>query len=58
MQTFFDWIVGHQVVLAGVVVAVFDFIFALKKDWESNGILHFFYVGAKKLAGASDAPKA
>lgn len=56
MQNIISWLLSHEVVLGGGVVAVLDFVFAMKSSWASNGVLHFVYVQAKKFAG-QDQPK-
>jgi hypothetical protein len=44
-----NWLIAHQLVLGGFIIAILDFIFALKPDWESNGILHSIYIFIKNL---------
>lgn len=44
MQGVIDFVMQHSVVMAGVFVAILDFIFAMKSEWKSNGILHSVYV--------------
>lgn len=44
-----NWLVDHQLVLGGIVVSIFDLLFAINSKWESNGILHWFYVFFKNL---------
>ena len=38
------WLVGHQIVVAMLAMAVLDLLFALKPDWASNGLLHLVYL--------------
>lgn len=45
-----NWLMAHQAVLGGVVVAVLDLIFALIPSWQSDGILHSIYLFFQKLA--------
>ncbi len=44
------WIVAHQGVCAGVVVAILDLVFAVSPAASGSGILHQLYVflGGKK----------
>lgn len=51
------WIVSHQLIVGGAVSAILDLVFALAPTWESNGVLHWVYLQAKKLGGGS-TPKA
>ena len=37
------WLMGHQTVLATFGVALLDFLFAMNKNTESNGVLHWIY---------------
>jgi hypothetical protein len=41
------FILAHQALEAGLVVAILDFAFAMKSDLASNGILHSIYLFAK-----------
>lgn len=43
------WLMSHQVVLGGLVVGVLDFLFVLKPDWASNGLLHWLYLLGQKM---------
>jgi hypothetical protein len=53
LMSIVNFILAHQVVEAGIVVAVLDFAFAMKSDLASNGILHSIYLFAKsKLSKA------
>jgi len=49
MQGVIDFILANQLVLAGLLVAVLDLLFALNSKWKSNGILHSLYVFAKGI---------
>jgi hypothetical protein len=51
-----NFILAHQVVEAGLIVAVLDFAFAMKSGLEANGILHAIYLFAK--GKSSPAPAA
>lgn len=43
-QNIINFVVAHEVVLAGVGVAVLDLVFALNPSSQSNGILHWVFV--------------
>jgi hypothetical protein len=47
INSIINFVLAHQVVLAGIVVAVLDFAFAMKKGLDANGILHAIYLFAK-----------
>jgi hypothetical protein len=49
MQAVIDFVMSHQVVLAGVVVAIIDLAMALSPSLASNGILHSVYLFLKKI---------
>lgn len=53
METIITWFMAHQVVMGAAVIGALDFVFAIVPSWESNGILHFIYVQAKKLVGGA-----
>ncbi len=55
MQSVIDFIMAHTVVMAGVLVGVLDFIFAMNKSLEANGILHSIYVFLKNLVTKKDS---
>jgi len=40
MSVIIAWVMAHQLILVGAIVAVMDLIFALVPSWESNGVLH------------------
>lgn len=44
-----QWVLEHSGLVAGLVVALLDFGFAVKPDWQSNGVLHWVYVQLKAL---------
>lgn len=48
-----NWITSHQVLLAGFIVAIIDFIMALVPSIASNGILHSIYLFFKGIASPS-----
>lgn len=58
MQGLIEFVVGHQAIVAAVVVGVLDLAFALVPSVASNGILHMAYLFLKKIAAGSNAPKA
>lgn len=43
LQQILDFWNAHSGMLAAAVVGVLDLLFALNKNWESNGILHWLY---------------
>ncbi len=47
MSQIIAFVVAHEAVLAGLLVAVLDLVFALSPSLEANGILHalFLWVG-------------
>lgn len=51
MLDLWNWLLAHQYVLAGAVVAVLDLVFALVPSLEGNGVLHALYLWVKKLVG-------
>lgn len=51
MQNIISWVTTHQAMVGGSVVAILDLVFALIPGIQSNGILHFIFVQAQKLAG-------
>lgn len=53
MQAVINFLLGHQAVLAGAIVAILDLVFALVPSAASNGILHWVYLQVAKLAGKS-----
>jgi len=54
-MAFWNWIVAHPFLVGGAVSAALDLVFALVPKWESNGVLHFVYVVAKKYSGPKPA---
>lgn len=57
-QSAVAWMMGNQVVVGALIVAVFDFIFAINPQWKSNGALHFIYTAAQGKAGSNQPPVA
>jgi hypothetical protein len=55
MQSVIQFLVSHQVLEGAVVVGVLDFLFAMNKSWESNGVLHWIYTTAKSFATKDQA---
>lgn len=47
------WLSAHSALVAGAVVGLLDLVFALAPSWESNGVLHWVYLQAKKLLPGS-----
>ncbi len=56
MQTVIDFVLGHQVVLAGMIVAILDLLFALIPGIKSNGILHAAYNFVKGIVSKEKSP--
>jgi hypothetical protein len=56
MQQVIQWVVGHQAIVGSLVVGILDFIFAIIPSIDSNGVLHFIYLQAKKLVGQAPSP--
>lgn len=54
MAQLWAWILEHQVVVVGAVVAMLDLVFALVPRLSGNGILHQLYVWLKKLIPKKD----
>lgn len=55
MSNIIAFLVAHQTAFAAVAVAILDLLFALKPDWESNGILHWILVQAKAIMGGGSS---
>ncbi len=55
-MAFIQWLMAHELVMAGLVVGVLDFVFAMLPGVESNGIVHWIYLTAKGFV--VPAPKA
>ena len=51
MQAIIQWVVAHQAVVAGLVVGILDFVFAVSPSLAANGILHQVYLWIASLAG-------
>lgn len=51
MEAAIAWVLAHQGILGALVVGLLDLIFAVIPSWQSNGILHWVLVMAKKIAG-------
>ncbi len=54
MQTVIDWVLAHQLILSGLIVAVLDFIFAIIPTLQGNGILHSLYMLVKNITAKND----
>ena len=57
MQAVIDFVMSHMAVLAGLLVAVLDLVFALNSKAESNGVLHWIYMQVKALAKKDVKPE-
>lgn len=53
-----QWIVAHQAIVAGLLVAIFDFVMALVPSIEANGIFHQVYLWIKSIAQKPQIPPA
>ncbi len=49
MQSVIDFIMAHSVVMAGALVAILDFLFAIIPSIKGNGILDSIYKFLKNL---------
>ena len=47
------FIQAHHEVIAVLIIAALDLVFALKSEWKSNGVLHFVYNQLAKLKPAA-----
>lgn len=56
MASLLAWFTAHEAVVAGVVVAVIDFIISINPAAESNNILHWLLTQAQALV-STVAPK-
>lgn len=45
-----DWIIAHQAIVAGLVVAILDFGFAISPGLAANGLIHGIYNWLKPKA--------
>jgi hypothetical protein len=50
MQVVIDWILAHQVVLAGALVGLLDLLLAINPKLDANGIFHWVYLKLKDLS--------
>lgn len=51
MTGILSWLVGHEAVLSGLVVAVLDFVFSVSPSTQSNSFLEWVLSQAKALVG-------
>lgn len=58
MQAIISWVMGHEAIVAGFVVASADLVIALVPSVESNGVFHMVYLWVKGFAGKSTPPVA
>lgn len=56
MTALIAWLVSHEAVLAGLVVALVDFGISLNSSWASNSIVEWILSEAKTLLGSSTPP--
>lgn len=50
MDAVVAFVMSHLELVAGLVVAMLDFGFALNSKWAANGILHSIYLWIKSFA--------
>lgn len=50
MQSVIQFFQDNQIMFASAGILILDFIFAIKPQWKTSGILHWIYVtlGGKK----------
>lgn len=58
MDSIIQFVTGHEVILAGLIVAVLDLVIALNPKAESNGLLHGIYVFCKNIVSKKAVPAA
>lgn len=58
MSGLVSWVVAHQGLVSGVVVAILDLLFALSPSLAANGILHQVYLWISGLSSPPAAPSA
>ena len=57
MEQIVSWAMSHQMIIGAAIVGLLDLVFALVPSWQSNGILHWIFVMAKKLNAPNDPTK-
>lgn len=58
LQQILAFATSHQVMLAGVGVAILDLIFALQPTIKSNGVAHWIYLKLQALVSPAVPPSA
>lgn len=58
MKNVIDFVLGNQAVLAGILVAILDLVFALIPSVKANGILQGIYNFVKAIVNKVKAPAA
>lgn len=53
MTGILSWLVGHEAVLAGLVVSVVDFVFSVSPNSQANSFLEWLLAQAKALVGGA-----
>jgi hypothetical protein len=56
MTALIAWLVSHEAVLAGLVVALVDFGISLNPAWKSNTIVEWVLSEAQSLLGSAPPP--
>ena len=54
--TVMAWVIEHQVIIGGLLVAVLDFIFSINPEWKANSILHAVYLFAQGKKDSATPP--
>lgn len=49
MQSILNFLMGHQAIIAALLIAIIDCLFALSPGLQSNGILHAVYLYLKSM---------
>lgn len=52
MSSILAWLVGHEAVLAGLVVGVIDFVFSVNPAAQSNSFLGWLLAQANAIIGS------
>ena len=55
MDSVIQFVTGHEVIVATLIVAILDFVIALNPKAESNGLLHGLYVFCKNIMSKKPA---
>jgi hypothetical protein len=58
MDSVIQFVVSHEVIVAGAVVGILDLVIALNPKAESNGVLHGIYIFCKNIVSKKALPAA